>query len=93
MKQFCEEVLKFLESEYNDSYQFEMRIWTALPSGLIQGNNQKAELTIKMSPCYKLIVSNDSLQYLFCCYLTGEFIKERNQYRWQKELIDMIEGS
>ena len=92
MRQFCEEVLKFLESEYDDSYQFEMRVWTALPAVLTQGNNQKAEITIKISPCYKLIISEDSMQYLFCCYLTSEYIAERNQYRWQKELIDMIEG-
>jgi hypothetical protein len=69
-----------------------MHVWTALPAGLILGNNQKAELKIKMSPHYSLIVSNDSLQYLFGWYLSGDFIKERNQYCWQKELIDMIEG-
>ena len=91
MKQFCEEVLKFLRSEYNDSYQFEVKCWLASPPGLVR-NNEKAELIISISPGYKLCIVNDSIQYLFGWYLNGEFIKERNQYRWQKELVDMIEG-
>ena len=91
MKQFCEEVLKFLRSEYNDSYQFEVKCWLSCPPGLVR-NNEKAELTITMSPCYKLVIVNDSMQYLFGRYRDGEFIEERNQYRWQKELVDMIEG-
>jgi hypothetical protein len=92
MKQFCEEVLKFLKSEYDDSYQFEVKCWLCAPPRLGVPNNDKAELIIRMSPCYKLIIVNENMQYLFSWYLDGEFIEERNQYRWQKELIDMIEG-
>ena len=92
MRNFCNEVIKYLESEYDDSYQFEARVWTALPNGLINGTNEKAELIIKMSPHYRLIISNESMFYLLGWYLSGEYIGERNQYRWQKELIDMIEG-
>jgi hypothetical protein len=92
VKQFCEEVLKFLRSEYNDSYQFEVKCWLACPPHLMVPNNEKAELTITMSPCYKLVIVNDSMQYLLGWYLSGDYIVERNQYRWQKELIDMIEG-
>ena len=92
MKRFCEEVVRFLESEYDDSYRFEIKHWVALPAGLINSNNEKAELTIKMSPHYHLTLVDKSMQYLFGCYRSGEFIEERNQYRWQKELIDMIEG-
>lgn len=91
MKQFCEEVLKFLRSEYNDSYQFDIKCYLVCPPGLVR-NNERAELTITVSPGYRLVIVNNSLQYLFRCYLNGEFIKEINQYRWQKELIDMIEG-
>ncbi len=93
MKQFCEDVLKYLESEYGDSYEFEIKRWTALPGGLIPGNNEKAELTIKFNRRYNLTIVNESMQCLFGWYRDGVYIGERNQYRWQKELIDMIEGS
>lgn len=89
---FCEDVVKFLESEYNDSYRFEIKRWVVLPSKLILGNNEKAELIIKMNSHYQLIIVDDNMQYLFGRYRDGEFIKERGQYLWQKELIDMIEG-
>ena len=90
--EFCEDVVEFLESEYNDSYRFEVRRWVAMPCGLIQGNNEKAELVIKMGPHYQLVVVNENMQYLFGRYRDGEFIEERGQYLWQKELVDMIEG-
>ena len=89
---FCEDVIKYLESEYDDSYRFEVKRWVAMPCGLIQGNSEKAELTVKFNNHYSLIVVNENMHYLFGRYRDGEFIEERNCYRWQKELIDMIEG-
>ena len=91
MKQFCIDVVKFLESEYNDSYRFEVKHWVGLSGKLTSDNNEKAELIIKISPHYQAIIVNENMQYLFGLYLIG--VKERGQYRWQKELIDMIEGS
>jgi hypothetical protein len=93
MKQFCEEVLKYLKSEYDDSYQFEIKCWLCAPPCLGVPNNEKAELTIKMSPGYQYVITDKSMYYLFGCYRDGQYIGERNQYLWQKELIDMIEGS
>ena len=61
-----------------------------MPNGLIR-NNERAELTISFSPYYKLNITRDSMDYIFGWYLSGEYMGERNQYRWQKELIDMIE--
>ena len=87
MKQFCEEVLKYLESEYDDSYRFDIELRIARPPIY-----DMAELTITVSPNYKLKIVNDSMQYLFGWYINKEYLGERNQYRWQKELIDMIEG-
>ena len=87
MKQFCEEVLKFLRSEYDDSYGFDIELRRARPPIY-----DMAELTITVSPNYKLKIVNDSMQYLFGWYINKEYLGERNQYRWQKELIDMIEG-
>ncbi len=92
MKQFCEEVLKFLRSEYDDSYQFEVKCWLVCPPRLGVPNNEKAELTIKMRPGYQYVITDHSMQYLFGRYRDGEFIEERDCYLWQKELIDMIEG-
>ena len=86
MRKFCEEVLKFLESEYSDSYRFriEHRIARAPVYYIV-------ELFIEISSSYKRIITNDSMEYLYHWYLSGEFIEERNQFKWQKELIDMIE--
>ena len=69
---FCEDVVKFLESEYDDSYRFEVKRWVAMPCGLIQGNNEKAELSIRYNNHYSLVVVNENMQYLFGWYLTGE---------------------
>ena len=92
MKQFCEEVLKYLKSEYDDSYQFEIKCWLTCPPRLGVPRNEKAELTVKMSPGYQYVIVDHNMQYLFGCYQDGLYIGERNQYVWQKELIDMIEG-
>lgn len=91
MKQFCDDVLKFLQSEYDDSYQFEIELRRVCPPSLVR-DNEVVALTIKMSPYYKLKITEDSMKYVFSWYVNGAYIGERNQYRWQKELIDMIEG-
>lgn len=87
MKQFCEDVLKFLLSEYNDSYNFAITCQTTM-----WDIDDVVELLVEINSHYKIIVSNGSMKDLFYWYLNDEFIHERNQYRWQKELIDMIEG-
>ena len=92
MRKFCKDVLDFLQSEYNDSYRFEVHIWTAVPAHLMPNNNEKAELVISYTNQYKLILNENSMRYLFGLYCSGEFIEERCRYLWQKELIDMIEG-
>ena len=54
MKQFCEEVLKFLRAEYNDSYKFDIIL-------LVSHNafgNAEAELTITVNPDYKIKLKN-----------------------------------
>lgn len=87
MVKFCEDVLEFLQSTYDDSYHFEIECRKARPPIY-----DMAELSITVSPNYKIKIINDWMQYIFGWYINGEFIKERNQYRWQKELIDIIEG-
>ena len=93
MNQFCADVLAFLQSEYSDAYEYKLEKHVALPPQFAQHSFPKVELSVKFGPCYILKVSNKNMQYLFSLYNSGEFIEERQQMRWQKELIDMIEGS
>lgn len=88
MKQFCEDVLKFLCSEYDDSYQFSIEYHKAL-------NSEKdiVELAIEVSPRYKIKLNSDIMFCILGWYRNGVYIEERRQYRWQKALIDAIEGS
>lgn len=85
IKQFCVDVLKFLESEYNDSYRFTIELSE-------QMHSCTAELKIK-SGGFTRIIASSYLNYFYELYKHNEFIEERKQYRWQKELIDLIEGS
>lgn len=87
MEQFCKDVLDFLQSEYNDAYEYDLEISRSLHS------SDMAELKIKVSPGCKIKINNYCMQYLFSVYRSGNFIQERKQWQWQKELIDMIEGS
>lgn len=87
MKKFCEDVLKFLEAEYSDAYKFEISQYSDIPS-----ENDTVELTIRVCTNYKRKLSSTIMLYIFGWYQSGLFIEERNQYRWQKELIDIIEG-
>jgi hypothetical protein len=87
MKQFCKDVLEFLRSEYDDAYRFEIELQLSSDSA-----HQVVELSILAGPGYKIKIKNKSMQYIFNLYVSNEYIGERNQYRWQKELIDIIEG-
>ena len=92
MKQFCEDVIAYLTSEYDDGYQFSINLRTECPSYLVP-MPYKVELSIKMTPIYSLTIVHESMMYIYGHYCSQEYIGERNQYRWQKELIDLIEGS
>lgn len=84
-KQFCEDVLKFLKSEYNDGYEFNIELKQDLWSSTV-------ELKIKSGGFTNTIISS-YMSYFFELYRQKEFIEERSQFKWQKELIDLIEGS
>ena len=87
MKIFCKHVLEFLKSEYSDAYNFKIE-YTATLCG-----EDTAELQIEVGPKYKIKVSSQYMKYLFDLFCTGDYIQEREQWHWQKELIDIIEGS
>jgi hypothetical protein len=87
MRQFCKDVLEFLNGEYDDSYNFSIEYNSALDH-----DKDTVKLVIKMSPSYTVKLDESSMFFVYGWYKAGEYIGERNQYRWQKELIDMIEG-
>lgn len=87
MEQFCKDVLEFLQSEYNNAYEFNLEISRGLHS------SDMMELKLKVGPGYKIKIDNYCMQYIFSLYRSGKYIQERQQYQWQKELIDLVEGS
>ena len=87
MKQFYKDVIDFLKSEYSDGYEYNLDISRSVNSPDI------IELRIKVGHGFVVKVTNNSMQYIYNLYRQGTFIEERNQYTWQKELVDMIEGS
>jgi hypothetical protein len=87
MREFCEKVLEFIKSEYSDSYDFKIDLYKEF------GTQDRIELSIKINSTYTVKVTSDYMYHLFILYKAGTFIEERSQYVWQKELIDIIEGS
>ena len=87
MNQFCLDVLEFLSSEYGDGYEFSIERLRGL------NTEDQIVLTTKFGRGYFIKADNRSMMFVYGCYRSGEYIGERNQYRWQKELIDIIEGS
>lgn len=86
MNQFCIDVLEFLKSEYSDAYEYNMEVTHNIFGAT-------AELSIRIGKSYTVKIGNTSMTYLYKLYRTGTFIKERGQWEWQKELVDIIEGS
>lgn len=87
MNQFCLDVLEFLNSEYGDGYEYSIEKTKRLNA------EDEIILTVKIGRGYFIKADNRSMMFVYGCYRSGEYIGERNQYRWQKELIGMIEGS
>ena len=87
MKTFCKDVLEFLKSEYSDGYNFEIRYTDSYDYG------PQAELFCKYSSSFMLKVDASRMHWIYNFYRSKQVDEERNQFRWQKELIDIIEGS
>lgn len=87
MKQFCIDVLEFLKSEYSDAYEYNIEVTHNL------FGETTAELYVRVGKGYTLKICNTSMTYLYKLYRARMFIRERGQFEWQKELVDMIEGS
>ncbi len=83
--QFCQEVLKFLRSEYQDSYAFEIEYYQ-------NPEIEEIELLIKTSGLTQKI-SGSYMNHFYLLFCEGKFLEDRGQYLWQKELVDLIEGN
>ena len=93
MRQFCKEVIDFLLSEYGDGYDFHIES-CIIPSSLgSEEPTKKVELWVKFNTHYSVKIVDTSMRYLYKLWINKQFIPERKQYLWQKELIDLIEGS
>ena len=87
MKQFYKDVIDFLKSEYNDAYEYRLEVNRSIK------RPDEVELKIRICGTMVVLVGTESLQHIRSLYESEIFIEERNQYLWQKELIDLIEGS
>ena len=86
MELFCYKVIKFLKTEYHSSYDFKIKFNSDLDT--------KETITLNIIfDNYIKTIENNYMQYIFQLYRQGDFIPERNLYKWQKELVDIIEGS
>lgn len=92
--QFLEDVKTFLYSQYPEGYEFETKRYIALPPQFAPyySKHARMELVISTKP-YKKIIVNENMQKIYEMYKTGYYYPERGEFEWQKELIDMIEGS
>lgn len=75
-----------------EEYEFETRRYIALPPQFAPFNKTRMELVIGTGLYEKTIV-NENMQEIYKMYKTGYYYPERGEFAWQKELIDMIEGS
>jgi hypothetical protein len=86
MNQFCKDVIKFLQSEYSDAYSFNLIAHQEI------SRVKDIKLEIKICPAYTKIIGGKVMEYIYQLYSVCDYLDDRKQYRWQKELIDMIEG-
>lgn len=93
MIEFCEKIKQFLESQYDDSYQFEVERYIALPNEFAPFNKERVTIKIKYDKLHSRTIVDSNVRHLYQLYKSGYYYPERGEFAWQKELIDMIEGS
>lgn len=87
MRQFCKDVIEFLESQYNDGYEYNVEYFRSLESP------DEIEIRVKIGHGFVVRITSTGMNHIYSLYRMGEFCKEGDQYLWQKELIEAIEGS
>ena len=86
MIKFCSDLLKFLKSKYNDAYDFELIRTVSLDS-------DELVLKIKLSHNATFVIDELYMNKIFLLYQHPTYDYKRSIYKWQKELIDIIEKS
>lgn len=89
--QFIKRVREFLNNQYNDSYKFKVERHIALSNKFAPFNKERIILKIFYEDEKIPIVHH--IEHLYRLYELGYYYPERGEFAWQKELIDMIEGS
>lgn len=89
--QFIKIVKEFLNNQYNDSYKFKVERHIALSNKFAPFNKERIILKIFYKDEKIPIVHH--IEHIYNAYKNGYFYPERGEFEWQKELIDMIEGS
>ena len=88
MEQFCEDLIEFLKSQYSDTFYFDVTVCPTI-DGL-----RDIELRIVMDTYSSTKTINSKvMDNIYRLYKSGLYYPERGEFAWQKELIDMIEGS
>lgn len=89
--QFIKRVREFLNNQYNDSYKFKVERHIALSNKFAPFNKERIVLKIFYKDDKIPIIHH--IEHLYRLYELGYYYPERGEFAWQKELIDMIEGS
>lgn len=90
LKEFLNQATDYLNMEYDNSYKFVTEFQ--------ERNNQvlysSVGLIIIVDDHWIIKTFNwEYLKNIYNLWLSQSFIEESKQYTWQKELIDIIEGS
>ena len=84
MTTFEKDILAFLTREYQDAFVFKLeRIEPA----------KDLELTITYNSCFCKKIENKYMAFIQSLWVTSAKEPGQNLYSWQKELVDIIEGS
>ena len=89
--EFIKIVKEFLNNQYNDLYKFKVEKHIALSNKFAPFNKERIILKIFYKDEKIPIVHH--IEHLYRLYELGYYYPERGEFAWQKELIDMIEGS
>lgn len=89
--QFIKSVKEFLNNQYDDSYKFKVERHIALSNKFAPFNKERIVLKIFYKD--EKIPTIHNIEHLYRLYESCYYYPERGEFAWQKELIDMIEGS
>lgn len=84
MSTFEKDILAFLAQEYQDAFVFKLE--RIEPT-------KDLELTITYNSCFCKKIDKKYMAFIQSLWVTSAKVPGQNLYSWQKELVDIIEGS